>query len=701
MLFQISNEQSGANLTVDHNLIHSYTGEYEYEIRGDDYVEGDPLFVDPAGANFLLQENSPAIDAGSAVDAPNSDFRGISRPQDGDESGAAAYDIGAYESAAAAVLTSSVPAPPSGKIYHAVFPGSATIWGEEDAATLSDLRSYEQHVGKTAAWVYFSHNWFRGRTFPVTTTTWIRDTGSVPFIRLMLRSSDEALPEPTFTLNDIISGTFDSDLQAWARDARDFGSPLIVEYGTEVNGEWFPWNGVWNGGSTTDGYGDPTEPDGPERFRDAYRHIIQIARDEGASNITWVFHVDREDYPEETWNQLENYYPGDGWIDWIGVSVYGAGDPLDTECASFRDSMDAVYPRLAALSTSKPIAVLEFGVAYNNPLCDQAVWAGAALSDTIALRWPRVIGFSWWNENWENDENPDHDTHMRVEDNSALAAVFSSTVGANPNVLGRIDVTSTITATVYLPLVLNNASASPSWWQPPVNTSWQWQLDTPIDQSFDVTMYDIDLFDNEASTVAALHAQGRKVICYVSAGSWEDWRPDADQFPSSVLGNDYYGWAGEKWLDIRQIDLLAPIMRARLDQCKTKGFDGVEPDNIDGYTNDTGFPLTYQDQLNYNIWFANEAHARGLSIGLKNDGDQVNDLLSYFDWALTEDCFADDWCTQMSPFITAGKAVFTAEYTDQMTSDHFLNQICPQAQTMSFSAILKNRDLDAWRQACP
>ncbi|MFQ5613249.1 MAG: endo alpha-1,4 polygalactosaminidase [Anaerolineae bacterium] len=253
---------------------------------------------------------------------------------------------------------------------------------------------------------------------------------------------------------------------------------------------------------------------------------------------------------------------------------------------------------------------------------------------------------------------------------------------------------------VYLPLVVKNFTAlSSNWWQPSVNTRWQWQLaNLPVDPSFDVEMYDIDLFDNEASVVAALHAQGRKVVCYISAGSWENWRPDKDQFPASVIGKDYEGWSGEKWLDIRQIDLLAPIMRARLDQCRAKGFDGIEPDNIDGYTNDTGFPLTYQDQLNYNIWLANEAHARGLSIGLKNDPDQVADLQPYFDWALTEDCFAQGWCGQMLPFVTAGKPVFAAEYTDTgLTTAQF----CPQAAGLNFNAILKKRDLDAWREACP
>jgi endo-alpha-1,4-polygalactosaminidase (GH114 family) len=201
--------------------------------------------------------------------------------------------------------------------------------------------------------------------------------------------------------------------------------------------------------------------------------------------------------------------------------------------------------------------------------------------------------------------------------------------------------------------------------------------------------------------VAALRAQGRMVICYISVGSWEDWRPDAADFPSSVLGNDYQGWPGEKWLDVRQIDLLAPIMRTRFDQCQAKGFDGIEPDNIDGYTNNTGFPLSYQDQLNYNIWLVNEAHARGLSIGLKNDDEQASDLLPYFDWAMTEDCFADDWCSEMMPFTSSGKAVFAAEYTDMMTENKFLDIVCPQAQALQFSAILKNRDLDAWRQACP
>ncbi|MGB8647092.1 MAG: endo alpha-1,4 polygalactosaminidase [Anaerolineae bacterium] len=251
--------------------------------------------------------------------------------------------------------------------------------------------------------------------------------------------------------------------------------------------------------------------------------------------------------------------------------------------------------------------------------------------------------------------------------------------------------TATITATA-------SPTATPGGvWRPPLNTSWQWQLDGTMDTSFNVNMYDIDLFDNTAGTVAALHAQGHKVICYISAGTFENWRPDAGQFPASVIGNPDQGWGGEYWLDIRRIDVLGPIMRARMDLCKQKGFDGLEPDNIDGYSNSTGFPLSYADQIAYNTFLANEAHARGLSIGLKNDLEQVTDLLPLYNWQLVEDCYAQSECSGLKPFIAAGKASFDAEYTDTGVQP---SQFCPVLNAMNANVIFKHRNLDAWRQAC-
>lgn len=234
----------------------------------------------------------------------------------------------------------------------------------------------------------------------------------------------------------------------------------------------------------------------------------------------------------------------------------------------------------------------------------------------------------------------------------------------------------------------------PEWWRPPLRASWQWQLTTPVDLSVDAHVYDIDLFDNDAEVVASLHARGRKVLCYMSAGTFEDWRPDAGRFPSAVLGSAN-GWPGERWLDIRRLDVLRPIMEARMDLCKAKGFDGVEPDNVDGYANSTGFPITYQDQIAFNTFLADAAHARGLAVGLKNDLDQVRDLVGLFDFALVEQCFKYEECDALKPFIQAGKPVFAVEY--ELPVDRF----CSQARALGFNAIKKSPGLGADVQACP
>jgi endo-alpha-1,4-polygalactosaminidase (GH114 family) len=251
----------------------------------------------------------------------------------------------------------------------------------------------------------------------------------------------------------------------------------------------------------------------------------------------------------------------------------------------------------------------------------------------------------------------------------------------------------------FFSMTTSSPYLSSDWWHPGPGLTWQWQLsELPVDTSVEADVFDIDLVDNDPSVIMDLHARGRKVICYISVGSWEDWRPDKDQFPPEILGKDYDGWPGERWLDIRQMDKLAPIMRARLDLCKAKGFDAVEPDNMQIYDNNTGFPITGEDQLRYAKWLADEAHSRGLAIGMKNTPDQVKDLLPYFDFAITEDCFDQGWCNLMSPFIQADKPVFSAEYDD--TGVDF-NKACMRANDLAFSVILKHRLLNGFRIACP
>ena len=231
-------------------------------------------------------------------------------------------------------------------------------------------------------------------------------------------------------------------------------------------------------------------------------------------------------------------------------------------------------------------------------------------------------------------------------------------------------------------------------WIPAPGTSWEWQLTGPIDLSVEADVWDIDMIENDAGVVDELHARGSRVICYISVGTWEEPRPDADRFPGEVLGEPLEDHPDERWLDIRRLDLLGPIMEARLDECRDKGFDGVEFDNVDGYDNDSGFPLTYEDQLAYNRFLANEAHKRGLSAALKNDLEQIPDLLDFFDFAINEECFQYHECDALLPFIEAGKAVFAVEY--ELAPDEF----CDQANAMRFSAMRKDPVLDAYREVC-
>jgi hypothetical protein len=261
----------------------------------------------------------------------------------------------------------------------------------------------------------------------------------------------------------------------------------------------------------------------------------------------------------------------------------------------------------------------------------------------------------------------------------------------------------------------------PRCWHPALRTSWQWQLASPPSAAQvarnTLAMWDVDGFDTPASTVRALHRRSR-VVCYVSAGSFEAWRPDARAFPGAaaltshtppnatvgLLGHKLAGW-DERWLDIREIgrtgSRLRAIMTARVRMCRAKGFDAVEFDNVDGYRADTGWPLTAADQLRYNVFLANTAHANGLSAVLKNDIEQIPALLPYFDMALNEQCWQFSECTTAQngsygydQFVRARKAVFGVEYALAVSA------FCSKANARNFNWLRKHLLLDPYRVAC-
>ena len=310
-------------------------------------------------------------------------------------------------------------APPHGKLYHGCYwggVGTDTHDPTEHDVTPEDVTRYEQAVGKRTAWIYFSDNWFESREFPDTTCRWIRGLGKIPYVRMMLRSDvDQKHGEKTFSLKKITAGEFDADLRKWGEDAKRFGSPVLIEWGTEPNGGWFSWNGKWNGGAT----------EGPKKYIAAYRHIVDVIRSAGSDNLTWVWHVNWYDEPERKWNAFENYFPGADYCDWVALSAYGPTTPQTLDgTESFAFKMREAYPRLIKLAPGKPLIIAEFGCDLHNRHVDAANWTRAALEDLFSNRWPAIVGFCWWNEGWQNDDHKRHDTDMIILHDAALTRVF-------------------------------------------------------------------------------------------------------------------------------------------------------------------------------------------------------------------------------------------------------------------------------------
>ncbi|MCA9243232.1 MAG: endo alpha-1,4 polygalactosaminidase [Phycisphaerales bacterium] len=249
-----------------------------------------------------------------------------------------------------------------------------------------------------------------------------------------------------------------------------------------------------------------------------------------------------------------------------------------------------------------------------------------------------------------------------------------------------------------------NLPGNTSWVKISANATWQWQLQAGangLNTSYKVDVYDIDLFDTPESLVDQLHADGRIVIAYFSAGSYEDFRDDAVEFQDGDLGDPLDGFADERWLDVRSQNVRR-IMLARLDLAAAKGFDGVEPDNVTAFVDGSGVDVTAADQLDYNRFIAREAHKRGLAVGLKNDLEQIRQLVDDFDFAVNEQCHEFDECDALQPFIEAGKPVFSAEYADQYVNDGAARtEICGESTAQGIHTLVLPEDLDdSFRFSC-
>jgi hypothetical protein len=314
--------------------------------------------------------------------------------------------------------------PPAGSsIYYGAFPD---FGGPEDIVSIQRIEEYTGITKQKIAWAYFSNNWIDGIVYPASDIDAIRAAGTVPFVRIMPRSFIEQYQEePIYSMQNIIDGKFDVQLRLWAQQAKMDPRPLLVDFAVEPNGDWFSWSGIFNGAGKLDGYGDASYYDGPERYRDAYRHIIDLFKEEDVTNITWFFHADIYSNPEVEWNKAKYYYPGDDYIDWVGVSLYGPQNTGEMYWDTFSEILKERASTIREISSTKPLALLEFGVTDDHSMGDKAQWIEDAFESILDGKYLQFDAVSYWHESWEDDP---YQANIRVDSSEESLEMFQDVV---------------------------------------------------------------------------------------------------------------------------------------------------------------------------------------------------------------------------------------------------------------------------------
>lgn len=281
----------------------------------------------------------------------------------------------------------------------------------EDAVTIDALEDFEKLIGKHQTIVASSSFWGE-QSFPMKNVKIISAYGAVPLIYWLPwdRPYKEDRGPDRFSLTSILSGDWDAYIDAWADQARVYGRPLLVSWGLEMNGYWFPWSGYFYGNGEDAPQGSLKEHPGPGLYKEAFRHVVDRVKSRGVSNILWGFHANSASYPDERWNTMASYYPGPAYVDWLGLSVYGKQVP-DEEWFSFHEVMDPAYRAISALDDSKPIIVAEWGVGEFPRSGDKAQWIREAF-EAMRLEYPRVKAAVYWHERWRNDNGTYSNLHV-------------------------------------------------------------------------------------------------------------------------------------------------------------------------------------------------------------------------------------------------------------------------------------------------
>ncbi len=227
--------------------------------------------------------------------------------------------------------------------------------------------------------------------------------------------------------------------------------------------------------------------------------------------------------------------------------------------------------------------------------------------------------------------------------------------------------------------------STPSVWVPTQGARWLARLDGAVNIEEPAEFFYLDAQQQPADDLTSLHAQGRRYLCYLSAGTVESFRDDADLFPDHAVGNVVPEFPNERWLDVRDAEVRA-LMAKRIAALAEAGCDGVAPASLTGYETDSGFDLTPRDTLDYAQFVADAAHAAGMSVGLTGPSALTLELWRSFDFGLAIGCVVSSMCREYAALTAANKPVLHVELGDEDTA----LQLCKSAQALGFDAIVSD-----------